>query len=55
MGNIFFVNVSKTPNLKVIVQNLFSYNGDECPEFQSDEDAINQLEQLLYQLVNPYC
>ncbi|XP_050271360.1 probable disease resistance protein At5g66900 [Quercus robur] len=53
MGNIFFVNVSKTPNLKVIVQNLFSYNGDECPEFQSDEDAINQLEQLLYQIGQP--
>ncbi|KAL0014236.1 hypothetical protein SO802_001305 [Lithocarpus litseifolius] len=53
MGNIFFVNVSKTPNLKGIVQNLFGYNGDECPEFQSDEDAINQLGQLLYQIGQP--
>ncbi|XP_030956773.1 probable disease resistance protein At5g66900 [Quercus lobata] len=53
MGNIFFVNVSKTPNLKVIVQNLFSYIGDEYLEFQSDEDAINQLEQLLNQIGQP--
>ena len=53
MGNIFFVNVSKTPNLKVIVKNLFIYNVDECPEFQSDEDAINQLEQLLNQIGLP--
>ena len=53
MGNIFFVNVSKTPNLKVIVKNLFSYNGVECPEFQSDEDAINQLKQLLNQIGKP--
>nr|XP_023887465.1 probable disease resistance protein At5g66900 [Quercus suber]POE67358.1 putative disease resistance protein [Quercus suber] len=50
MDNIFFVNVSKTPNLKVMVQKLFSHNGDECPEFQSDEEAINQLEQLLNQI-----
>ena len=50
MDKIFFVNVSKTPNLKVIVQNLFNHNGYDCPEFQSDEDAINQLEQLLNQI-----
>ncbi|XP_030923967.1 probable disease resistance protein At5g66900 [Quercus lobata] len=50
MDNIFFVSVSKTPNLKVMVQKLFSHNGDECPEFQSDEEAINQLEQLLNQI-----
>ena len=50
MDNIFFVNVSKTPNLKVMVQKLFSHNGDECPEFQSDEEAINHLEQLLNQI-----
>ena len=50
MDNIFFVNVSKNPNLKVIVQKLFSHKGDDRPEFQSDEDAINQLEQLLNQI-----
>ncbi|KAM4117999.1 hypothetical protein ACB094_02G167500 [Castanea mollissima] len=46
--NILFVNVSKTPNVKVIVQNLFDYK--RCrPEFliQSDEEAIEQLPQLL--------
>ncbi len=50
MDNIFFVNVSKNPNLKVIVQKLFSHKGDDRPEFQSDEDAINRLEQLLNQI-----
>ena len=56
--NILFVNVSKTPNVKVIVQNfffffrnkqnLFNYK-DMQPKFQieKDEDAINQLSQLL--------
>ncbi|XP_030974658.1 probable disease resistance protein At5g66900 [Quercus lobata] len=46
--NILFVNVSKTPNVKVIVQKLFDYK--HCrPEFliQSDEQAIEQLPQLL--------
>uniref|UniRef100_A0A6N2KV02 NB-ARC domain-containing protein n=1 Tax=Salix viminalis TaxID=40686 RepID=A0A6N2KV02_SALVM len=46
--NIFFVTVSKKPNLKVIVQNLFLRKGlPHAPEFQSDDDAVNQLEQLL--------
>ncbi|XP_050291610.1 probable disease resistance protein At5g66900 [Quercus robur] len=46
--NILFVNVSQTPNVKVIVQNLFDYKYFR-PEFliQSDEDAIEQLPQLL--------
>ena len=46
--NILFVNVSKTPNVKVIVQNLFNYK-DMQPkvQIQSDEDAIDQLSQLL--------
>ncbi|XP_050252910.1 probable disease resistance protein At5g66900 isoform X2 [Quercus robur] len=57
-GNIFFVPVSKSLNLMVIVQRLFHHIWDrkpelfhhKCdwePEFQSDEDAINQLEVLL--------
>ncbi|KAE9613019.1 hypothetical protein Lal_00027587 [Lupinus albus] len=46
-GNIFFVTVSKTPNLKTIVQTLFEYCGCRVPEFQSDEDATNQLGMLL--------
>ena len=54
-GNILFVNISKTPNVKVIVQNLLNYK-DMQPNFQiqSDEDAINQLSQLLNHLTpNP--
>ena len=50
MDNIFFVNVSKNPNLKVIVQRLFSHKSDELLEFLSDEDAINQLEHLFNQI-----
>ena len=47
-NNILFVNVSKTPNVKVIVQNLFSYKGIKPTyQIQSDEDAICQLPQML--------
>ena len=47
-NNILFVNVSKTPNVKVIVQKLYKYKKMQ-PEFliQSDDDAIDQLSQLL--------
>ncbi|CAK9185435.1 unnamed protein product [Ilex paraguariensis] len=49
-ANIFFVNVSKTPNIKVMVQKLFQHQGcHQLPEFQSDDDAINQLENFLEQ------
>ncbi|KAJ6733054.1 PLANT BROAD-SPECTRUM MILDEW RESISTANCE PROTEIN RPW8 [Salix koriyanagi] len=52
--NIFFVTVSKKPNLKVIVQNLFLRKGlPHAPEFQSDDDAVNHLEQLL-KLTRPH-
>lgn len=51
--NIFFVPVSKTPNLKAIVHEVFHHKGDQVPEFQSDEEAINQLEQLLSQIGEP--
>ncbi|KAK7848815.1 putative disease resistance protein [Quercus suber] len=46
--NILFVNFSKTPNVKVIVQKLFDYKHCQ-PKFQiqSDEEAIEQLPQLL--------
>ncbi|WJX55443.1 hypothetical protein P8452_41211 [Trifolium repens] len=40
-GNIFFITVSATPNLKNIVQTLFEYCGLRVPEFHNDEDAIN--------------
>lgn len=39
--------MSKVHNLKLIVRKLFEHNGFRVPEFQTDEDAINQLEQLL--------
>ena len=46
--NILFVNVSKTPNVKVIVQNLFSYKGIQPKyQIQSDEEAIYLLPQML--------
>ncbi|KAI3452061.1 hypothetical protein Pfo_008726 [Paulownia fortunei] len=46
--NIFFATVSRSPNLNVIVQKIFQTITDNprVPNFQSDEDAINQLEQL---------
>ncbi|KAK2973599.1 hypothetical protein RJ640_003121 [Escallonia rubra] len=46
--NIFFVVITKTANLQVIVQKIFRHKGyHKMSEFQSDEDALNQLEQLL--------
>ncbi|XP_039690180.1 protein DA1-related 7 isoform X2 [Medicago truncatula] len=48
--NIFFVTISKTPNLKNIVQALFEHCGCRVPEFQTDEDAINRLGLLLRQV-----
>ncbi|KAG6667468.1 probable disease resistance protein At5g66900 [Carya illinoinensis] len=44
---ILFVMVTKTPNLKDIIRRIFRHKGDQVPEFQSDEDAINHLKQLL--------
>lgn len=39
--------MSKVHNLKLIVRKLFEHNGFRVPEFPTDEDAINQLGQLL--------
>ncbi|KAB1199698.1 hypothetical protein CJ030_MR0G015468 [Morella rubra] len=50
VDNIFFVHFTKTPNLKVIVRNLLHHNGCQVPEFQSDEEAITQLEHLLIEI-----
>ncbi|KAG2724560.1 hypothetical protein I3760_01G023600 [Carya illinoinensis] len=44
---ILFVMVTKSPNLKDIIRRIFRHKGDRVPEFQSDEDAINHLKQLL--------
>ncbi|CAJ2646253.1 unnamed protein product [Trifolium pratense] len=49
-GNIFFVTVSKTPNLKNIVRTLFEHCGLREPKFHSNEDAINRLGLLLRQV-----
>ncbi|AES94769.1 putative powdery mildew resistance protein, RPW8 [Medicago truncatula] len=48
-GNIFFVTVSETPNLKNIVKTLFEQCGRPVPDFTNEEDAINQLGHLLSQ------
>ncbi|XVF17742.1 hypothetical protein REPUB_Repub10bG0149800 [Reevesia pubescens] len=41
--NIFYVIVSKTPNMEVILQKLLQLKDHRMPEFQSEEDALNQL------------
>lgn len=53
--NVFFAPVLETPDLRVIVQKIFSHKGDLdlVPEFQSDEYAIKQLKQLLRQIGGP--
>lgn len=45
-----FVPISRNPNLQVIVEKLFHKATNQVPEFVSDEDAIDQLEQLLNQI-----
>ena len=46
---IYIAVISKTPNLKVIVQKVFHHVG-LMPHFQSDEDAVNHLQQLPKQI-----
>lgn len=48
--NIFFVTFSKTPNLKVIIKYMLHHKGYSNPEFQTDEEAFNRLEQMLQQM-----
>ncbi|CAA3018058.1 probable disease resistance At5g66900 [Olea europaea subsp. europaea] len=51
-NNIFFQTVSRAPNLQLMVQKVFqSIKNQQVPIFQSDEDAIYQLEQLFLQQV----
>ncbi|MFS7974019.1 putative powdery mildew resistance protein, RPW8 [Helianthus anomalus] len=49
--NIFYVTVSRTTSLKTIVQKIFVHHlhVKNC-EFQSDEDAKNQLENMISQM-----
>ncbi|KAI4386704.1 hypothetical protein MLD38_004613 [Melastoma candidum] len=51
--NIFFIAVSKSMNLKTIIGRMFKHKRRRVPEFQSDDDAINQLENLLRTINSP--
>ncbi|XP_060194784.1 probable disease resistance protein At5g66900 isoform X2 [Lycium barbarum] len=46
-GGIFFVTVTKTPNIKRIVAQVFETRDYKVPEFASEEVAIHQLNNLL--------
>ncbi|CAJ1942725.1 unnamed protein product [Sphenostylis stenocarpa] len=48
--NIFFVTLSKTPELKIIVGRVFEHLGHQVPKFEDDEEAINELGILLRKL-----
>ncbi|XP_022875447.1 probable disease resistance protein At5g66900 [Olea europaea var. sylvestris] len=53
-NNIFFQTVSRSPNLQLIVQKVFQSNKSQrVPIFQSDEDAIHQLEQFFRWEIGP--
>ncbi|KAF5961225.1 hypothetical protein HYC85_002434 [Camellia sinensis] len=51
--NIFFVAFSKAPNLMVITERLLQHNGYQVPQFQTDEEAMNQLESMLNRIGQP--
>ncbi|XP_068342702.1 probable disease resistance protein At5g66900 [Pyrus communis] len=46
-NNIFFVNVSKRPNLDLIVHELYQLKGFELPAFQNEFMAVDLLQQFL--------
>ncbi|BAT75546.1 hypothetical protein VIGAN_01342100 [Vigna angularis var. angularis] len=48
--NIFFISLAEVPKLSTIVERLFEHNGYEKPQFQSDEGAVDRLENLLKQI-----
>ncbi|KAK1433030.1 hypothetical protein QVD17_09934 [Tagetes erecta] len=49
--NIFYVTVSRTTSFKTIVQKIFSHHHHAYQfEFQTDEDAKNQLESMMRQM-----
>ncbi|CAI9771606.1 unnamed protein product [Fraxinus pennsylvanica] len=53
-NNIFFQTVSRSPILQLIVQKVIQSNKNQgVPIFQSDEDAIYQLEQFFLQEIGP--
>ncbi|CAL5367051.1 unnamed protein product [Camellia sinensis] len=51
--NIFFVAFSKATNLMVITERLLQHNGYQVPQFQTDEEAMNQLESMLNRIGQP--
>ncbi|CAA2963289.1 probable disease resistance At5g66900 [Olea europaea subsp. europaea] len=52
--NVFFQIVSRSPNLQLMVQKVFQSNKNrQVPIFQSDEDAIYQLEQFFLRQIGP--
>ncbi|KAL7231856.1 hypothetical protein ACSBR2_009977 [Camellia fascicularis] len=51
--NIFFVAFSKAPNLKVITERLLQHKGYQVSQFQTDEEAMNQLESMLNRIGQP--
>ncbi|KAM5576418.1 hypothetical protein ABKV19_007339 [Rosa sericea] len=48
-SNVFFVTVSKKPNLYLIVQELYHRTGAQVPDFQSEVTAVSWLQQFLKQ------
>ncbi|KAM1073582.1 hypothetical protein PS2_018312 [Malus domestica] len=46
-NNIFFVNVSKKPNLDLIVHELYQRKGSELPAFENEVMAADWLQQFL--------
>lgn len=51
-NNIFFVTVSKKPNLNLIVQELYQRKGSQVPDLQTEVIAFNWLQEFLKQ-TNP--
>ncbi|XP_062006740.1 probable disease resistance protein At5g66900 [Rosa rugosa] len=48
-SNVFFVTVSKKPNLYLIVKELYHRTGAQVPDFQSEVTAVSWLQQFLKQ------
>ncbi|KAJ8770685.1 hypothetical protein K2173_021332 [Erythroxylum novogranatense] len=43
-NNIFFITVSKSPSLLVIVERLFQHKGQKVPKYRNDNDLVVLLE-----------
>ncbi|KVI08617.1 Disease resistance protein [Cynara cardunculus var. scolymus] len=48
--NIFYVTVSRPSSIKTVAQKLFEHHGENHCKFQSDEEAKNQLENLMWRI-----